>query len=262
MTSFDTIGAMRTTHVAGGYEYLPGLRFASAGVVASSGMAINHALFSRPLALANGLEAVQRILEAAGRPLEALCGLELRLPAALPNAGFQSFNADYAGHLGELGLLRDDRVPFARTNVAPRRSSLTEPAVVACSYTVEADSAPDDRSFVIAGVAELPADATCPEGVIRAGEVTPDALVEKVSWIVKDIETRLQGLDCTWRSSDTTHLYWKNLDLFDIARTVLSDHGVDEPLQGYRWIDSAAPIVGLELEIDVRRYNREYTAQV
>lgn len=107
---------MRIDHASGGYAFTPSdLRFASGGVVALPGMAIDHATFTDVVPLQEGFELVRQHLDRVGRPLTALCGFELRIPAALPWGQFGSFNERYFDRLRSWNLLRDDgSSPLAR----------------------------------------------------------------------------------------------------------------------------------------------------
>jgi hypothetical protein len=65
-------------HGKGGYWFLPGLPFLSFAVRAADGYEIVRATFQRLRPLSAGLADIKRLLHASGRPLDALCGLELR----------------------------------------------------------------------------------------------------------------------------------------------------------------------------------------
>lgn len=246
---------MKIEHDAGGFAYLPGLRFAYNGVIASPGMVIEHAVLREPLPLPTALDRIRRYLGEAGRPLEALCGLELRLPAVLPMAEFRDFNEHYLAHLDRYALLRDGASPLARTNVAPSANPPEEPVIAAFSYTVFRETS-QPPGLVITGVAELGEDATFPDGVVRRGETSVDALVHKASFVCEEISTRIKTLGATWEAADRTQLYCAHPAVFEISRKALGQSGV-HPVMGFVWHDSTPPVLGLELEIDVQRYQRE-----
>src|SRR5215471_205815 len=56
---------------------------------------IVHATFNPLVRLPDGFELIERQLDAAGRPVNAVCGIELRIPGALSPAGFEEFNRGY-----------------------------------------------------------------------------------------------------------------------------------------------------------------------
>ena len=120
----------------GGYRFLPGLAFASQAVVAADDMAIEGARFPSALPLAEGFNAVRAAIEELDRPLQALCGFDLRLPAARRLDDFLSFNNEYLAQLRSWDLLVGESSPLARTNVAPIDSEIDAPALIGFSCTV------------------------------------------------------------------------------------------------------------------------------
>src|SRR3546814_17375631 len=85
----------------GGYAYLPGVFQYSAGVAALPGFRIERVCFPAPIPLADGFERIAETIQAAGRPLTALCACELRSHAPLSEAGLKSFNESYFGTLAD-----------------------------------------------------------------------------------------------------------------------------------------------------------------
>jgi hypothetical protein len=241
-------------NAGGGYEFIPGPPFASNGVIASPGMTIERAVFDEPILLPEGFEEVRRYLDRAGRPVEALCGFDLRLPAARTLADFLAFNGEYLAQLDAWELLRDGSSPLARTNVAPVSGAPSRPAVLAFSYTV--DSRSSGETFVVSGAAEVPDDASGPQDVVRLGETDADALLEKLRFVVGVVADRVGALGARWNNTVAVHLYTSHDVAFSLAREVLSERGI-VPANGIIWHDAAPPVDLLELEVDVRRYGRE-----
>lgn len=249
---------MRVDHNSGGYGFTTSdLRFASGGVVALPGMAIEHATFPVAVPLGKGFELAQRHLERIGRPLTALCGFELRAPEALPWDQFGEFNERYFKQLAAWELLSADGTsPLARTNVAPLVDAPVEPGLLAFSYTTVAEDA--EATFVVSGAAELMEPYRMPADVIRAGETTAHALLEKARSVVNVVGYRLEELGVVWDDSVAVHLYSGHDLAHTVKRELLHAAGVS-PAHGVVWHDTAPPLLGLELEIDVRRYHRELT---
>ncbi|WP_433444891.1 hypothetical protein [Nonomuraea sp. CA-141351] len=236
----------RIDHHSGGYAYLAGGTFASGGVIALAGMGIRHVVLDRPVPLLPGLDLVRRELDHAGRPLVALCGLELRLPAAMTEPRFEEFNGRYLEHLGRWGLLRDGSPPLARTNVAPSTAPPEVASLLAFSYTAPTLSDTDD--MVITGVADVGPDGAA---------IQPGDMVESASFVAKEVSARITALGSRWAHGDRTHLYCARPAVFEIARSVLGPQSY-----GLVWHDSVPPVLGLELEIDVRRHHREQTLEI
>ncbi len=246
---------MTVESAGGGYEFIPGPPFASNGVVASPGMTIQRGMFAEPILLPEGYEAVRSYLDSVGRPLEALCGFDLRLPAARTFQDFVAFNGEYLAQLDAWALLRDGSSPLARPNVAPVSGAPSRPAVLAFSYTVDCRSAGD--TFVVSGVPEVPDDATGPQDVVRLGETSADALLEKLRFVVGAVGARVVALGAQWNNTVAVHLYAAHDLAFSLVRE-LSERGI-VPVHGITWHDAAPPVDLLELEVDVRRYSREIT---
>jgi hypothetical protein len=256
MPNHERTTTLRVDHNAGGYSFTPSdLLFASGGVVALPGMAIEHAAFPVAVPLEEGFELVQRHLESIERPLTALCGFELHSPEALPWGQFDEFNERYFKRLAAWELLSGDGTsPLARTNVAPLVDAPIEPSLLAFSYT---NVAPDAGvTFIVSGVAELMEPYRMPDDVVRAGETSAEALLDKARSVVGEVGGRLKALGVVWDDSVAVHLYSGHDLAHAVKRGPLTAAGVN-PAHGVVWHDAAPPVVGLELEIDVRRYHRE-----
>ena len=63
-----------------GYRFLPGGPVFAGGAVAEPGYAVVHAMLARWLPLEQGYALVEAHLKSLGRPMHALCGMQLRLP--------------------------------------------------------------------------------------------------------------------------------------------------------------------------------------
>ena len=160
---------MLHTFEPGGYRFLQGGFPYSAGVIAQPGFALRRVRFARPLPVMAAFDAIAAQLQAAGRPLHALCAAELRSPQPFTLAGFKDFNRGYVAVLERWGLFRDGLNPVARSNVCPRFDAPAEPVFHAFSYTVP-DTAAGAADFVVAGSGEWPEDQPFPEGIVARGK--------------------------------------------------------------------------------------------
>lgn len=244
----------------GAHSYTPGLRFAASAVIATPGHTIERAVLPAPVDLPGGYDRVEAHLRSLGRPMSALCGLELRMPASLPLEGFTAFNDGYLDRLDGWGLLVDGVPSLARTNVCPREG-VEAPGIAAWSYTVERSrsrsaGAGRSPSYVVSGVADLPAGGRFPDDIVRRGEATPDALREKAEVVVAEVAARIGELGATWTDDASVHLYSLHDLTHLVATELLPGIGV-RPAGGVVSHDTAPPTAGLELEIDVRTYDRE-----
>src|SRR5277367_5650233 len=131
----------------GNYSFLKGIAPYSAGVIAEAGFEIVHVRLSRCVPLRVGFDAVEAHLQKARRPLQAMCGMELRSPKPFSFTGFNEFNACYVEVLMKLDILLNGMNPVARTNVAPTVNSPAEPSLYGFSYTVPSNA--KRKTFVI-----------------------------------------------------------------------------------------------------------------
>ncbi|HEX2680770.1 MAG TPA: hypothetical protein VHQ03_05705, partial [Candidatus Dormibacteraeota bacterium] len=117
---------------AGGYSFLPiENRPFSAAVRVDEGLDLVHATFERPLPLDRGIRTAAQAVRAAGRPVKAIAGFELRIPEPFSGDGFASFNESYASTLRAAGLEVEGHLPAGRTNVVPVVERVTQPSLYA-----------------------------------------------------------------------------------------------------------------------------------
>src|SRR5689334_434937 len=114
----------------GGYRFLPGVPFLSFGVVASDGFEIVRTTFRQPRPFPAGMADIEQVLRSANRPLQALCGMELRSTRGFVGPEFVAFNMAYMATLTRSDLMVGSQVPVTRTNVAfaPANTGSGEPA--------------------------------------------------------------------------------------------------------------------------------------
>jgi hypothetical protein len=175
----------------GNYYFLTGIAPYSAGVTAEVGFEIVHVRLSRYVPLRAGFQAVEAHLRKAGRPLHAICGMELRSPKPFSFTGFNEFNAGYVDLLKTSDLLVDGINPVARTNVAPAVNPPEEPTLYGFSYTVPSNA--KRKTIVVAGAGELPEGSLDPHDVVRPGQSSPAAIQEKMRFVIGLMEGRLSG---------------------------------------------------------------------
>jgi enamine deaminase RidA (YjgF/YER057c/UK114 family) len=239
----------------GGYAYLPGLPFASAGVVALPGMSLVRAVLCEPCPLQLGYEAVERHLESVRRPLSALCGFEFRMPSVLSFADFTDFNARYRARLEAWGLVRAAPPPLARTNVVPLSpAAVAQDSLYAFSYSIEAREEPP--AFVVSGAPELLPGAGFPANILRRGEHSAEALRDKTRLVVSNLRAVIAELGARWDAACSVHLYSRWPLESELRSSMYSELGIS-PAHGITCHDTDPPLVELALEIDVRRYQRE-----
>jgi hypothetical protein len=238
----------------GGYSFLKGIGPYSAGAIASRGFEIEHVRFLRPLPLLAGFAAVEQHFTRIKRPRQALCGMELRSPRPFTFQGFNDFNAGYIQVLKGWDIFVDGLNPVARTNVAPEVGPPAEPSLYGFSYSVS--TASGGSTFVVAGAGELPEGSLDPHDVIRRGETSANALVEKARFVMGLMEGRLKGLGAGWAGVTTTEVYTVHDVRPFLDREILRRMG-PAASHGVVWHYSRPPIVSIEFEMDLRGCRRE-----
>ena len=220
----------------------------SSGALANPGFEIVHATF-KPLArLVDGYGLIERHLREAGRPLNAICGIELRIPAALTPAGFDEFNRPYVERLTAWGLMIDGLNPVARTNVAPATTPLAEPSLYGFYYTVRAVG-PARPAFVLAGVPEVASREGGKREIAAAGDVSLEGLRRKNTCILETLGGLLHEMSLGWNEASAVNLYTVH-DLHPLFATDLFPALGAAAYRGIRWHYARPPVLGLELEID------------
>ena len=235
----------------GGYRYVPGVFQYSAGVAAEPGFAIERARFARVVPLDEGFARIEAHLKAIGRPVTAFCACELRSPAPFTEQGFVDFNRIYVGTLERWNVMRNGVNPVARSNVCPEMDPPGAPGFYAFSYTVPGAGG----GLVVAGSGEAPEGHKDYRSVtVRAGETSPDAILEKARWVLGEQERRLAALGATWRDVTATHVYTVH-DIHPFLGSELVRRGA--AAGGVTWQFCRPPVAGLEYEMDCRGVGRE-----
>jgi hypothetical protein len=104
---------------AGHYRFLPAGQVFCAGVLPDEGHEVVHALLNPWPPLAAGYAFIENYLRTLGLPVQALCGMELRVPQQMTFDAFRVFNAPYIEQLRKWDLVRGNYSAVCRTNVAP-----------------------------------------------------------------------------------------------------------------------------------------------
>ena len=227
----------------GGYRYIKAVFQYSSGVAAEPGFEIERARLAKPLPLAAGFAAVEAHLKALGRPSTAFAACELRSTAPFSEQGFDDFNRAYVQTLERWGIYRDGVNPVARTNVCPEYDPPAAPALYAFSYTVPAAGA-RRGSFIVAGGGEARGGAgSFAERTVRHGETTPEAMREKLRFVVTEMEQRLAALGFSWKDAVSTRAYTVR-DIGAFIGPEIAARGA--ATGGLEWHFARPPVVGLE----------------
>ncbi len=249
---------------AGGYRYVRGPFQYSGGVAAEPGFAIERARFSRPLPMVEGFKVIEDYLTALGRPFTSFCACELRSPAPFTDQGFIDFNRVYVSTLERWGIFKDDENPVARSNVCPKINPPSEPSFEAFCYTVpvQAEAGVKEnalKSFVIAGSGEArDQPGLYKDNIVRFGETSPDAMVDKARYVLSVMEARMAALGVGWADATTTQAYTVQ-DLYPFLAEEIVQRGAAKA--GLTWYYAQPPVQGLDYEMDLRGVSVERTVR-
>jgi hypothetical protein len=238
----------------GGYQFLKGGGPFSSGCRAAAGYEIVHAIFKSLQPLETGYRLVEDYLQKQGRPMQALCGMEMRIPDPLSIDGFNQFNGPYIEKLKSWDVLLDGLNPIARTNVALQPNRVKEPSVYGFSYTVESDQ--PEPTLLTAGAGELKSSKLADSEIVRFGDTSPEGFKEKVETVLGIMSKRLAGMQADWPQVTAVDIYTLHPIDGMIDSTILS-HMNRADRNGLRWFFARPPVIGIDYEMDVRAVRQE-----
>jgi len=247
-------GEMLIDNPKGGFCFVKGIGPFSSSAVANAGFEIVHAVAIPVVKLDDGYEVIERHMREAGRPLNAVCGMELRIPKPLTPAGFEEFNRGYLKRLAAWDVHLDGNNPVARTNVAIEIAPVAEPVLFGFYYTMP--SSTRSRTFVLAGAGEVKAMRGTDLEIVAGSDVSTAGLTEKTLFVMGLLTERLAEMKMTWSDATSVNLYTVHDAHTVIASTILPAIGTAAH-RGITWHYSRPPIIAMELEIDAHAAMRE-----
>lgn len=238
---------------AGGYRVLPEGAVFCGGVVPMEGHEIVHVLLQPWIPLEAAWGFIESYLKSLGRPVQALCGMELRIPRQLTLDDFRAFNRPYAEQLTKWNLLLGPYSAVCRTNVVPARDAPVQPVVHAFSCCVP--SGTGGTTFCVSGAADIDARGQ----IIAAGDVSPVGMRQRLQYCVEVITKRLEMLELDW--SAATHIDLCVVeDIPGLMASVVLPGLQGAAARGIRVHYARPPIVGTEVELECRGCRRELVA--
>ena len=231
----------------GGFSFIKGIGPFSSGAVANAGFETVHAVALPLIKLDDGYGVIERHMREVGRPLNAVCGIELRIPKPLTSAGFDEFNRGYLKRLAAWEVHLDGNNPIARTNVAIEVAPISEPMLYGFYYTT--GSSKPSRTFVLAGAGEVKSMTAGSIEVVAGADVSPAGLAQKTMFVLDLLAARLGEMKMTWADATAVNLYMVHDANAVIASTILPAIGVAAH-RGVTWHYTRPPIDVMQLEID------------
>jgi hypothetical protein len=240
-------------NAAGNFSFISGIAPFSFGCVADKGYEIVHASLHPLPELWEGLDLVERHITALGRPLNALCGIELRVPQAFSPEGFARFNRPYQEKLAQWKLGVNGRNPVARTNVAEQAAPVTEPSVYGFSYTIP--STHPDPTFILAGAPEARLTESGFE-IVAEGDTSTDGLRRKLEFILETTSGWLGELARGWDDATRLNLYTIH-HIHPLIESTIAPATKTAPRNGLCWYYARPPVDRFDLELDARGVRQE-----
>lgn len=237
----------------GHYTFVRGIGPFSAAVKAQPGFEIVHSRLLPLIALADGYQRVQRHLREVNRPLEALCGMELRIPRVLSRDEFEQFNAPYVEQLKNWGIEIAGVNPVARTNVAFESNPVSEPMLAGFYYTMPSNQ--QFETFVLSGAPEI-ASRDGGVQIVARGDTSPEGLRQKLDCILNVLGAHLSEINLKWEMATAIELYTV-FDIHALLPNVLLPRLGAASHAGVTWHYARPPVRGLDLEIDARAVRSE-----
>jgi hypothetical protein len=237
-------------NLRGGYRFLPAGGVFNSGALPLPGHEIVHVLFKPWMATDKAWDVIEGVLRRAGRPPQALCGMELRIPRQLTFDEFRAFNAPYIEQLRKWGLIFGEFSAVSRTNVAVLLDAPSVPSVHAFSYATP--SSQQGTTFCVSGTADIG-----PSGAIIAPkDVSKDGMKQKLEYVIGVITNRLSKLGLSWEDATHTDLCVTR-DIGDLMETVVAPGLQGAAARGLRVHFARPPIVDSEVELETRGVHRE-----
>ena len=234
----------------GGYRILPAGSVFCGGAIALPGHEIVHALVNPWVPLKDGYGFVQAYLESIGRPVQALCGMELRSPRQMSFEEFRAFNAPYVEQLNKWNLVLGRYSAVCRTNVVPAREAPKEASLHAFSYCVPSDY--KAATFCISGTADIDQRGK----IVAEGDVSPAGMKLRLQHCIDVITERLAELELQW--SAATHIdLCVAQDIPGLLDGVVVPGLQGAAIRGIRVHLARPPIIGSEVELECRGVRRE-----
>jgi hypothetical protein len=256
----------------GNYRFIAGRNPFSSGAVADEGYEIVRAVFDPMLPLDAGFAQIEAHLRGVGRPLNALSGMELRIPQALSLEGFRHFNQGYVQRLAKWGVQVGELNPVARTNVAVEINPAPVPCVFGFSYTVASSAASQSTSssqsslaspasqrratFVLSGAPEVRGSGASERTVVAPGDVSRDGMRKKIVEVLSSLGALLLEVGASWGDATALDVYTVQ-DIHPYLEELLLREVPSANVRGITWHYARPPVADADFEMGVRRVLHE-----
>ena len=246
---------MLIDNLKGNFRFIKGRNPFSSGAVADTGYEIVRAVFDPMLPLDAGFSRIEAHLRGIGRPLNALSGMELRIPQALSLEGFRQFNQSYVRRLAAWGIYVGELNPVARTNVAVEINPEPLASVFGFSYTVP--SIQTRSTFIISGAPEVSVSGANQRTVVAPGDVSPEGMRRKIAQVLSSLHGLLQEIGASWGDATAVGVYTVQ-DIHPHLEDMLLREVSSANVHGITWHYARPPVADADFEMDLRRVFQEF----
>lgn len=246
----STSGPALIENKAGDYKILPGGPAFCAGIIPYEGYEVVRVLLRPWIPLAQSYTFIESYLKSVGRPVQAFCGIELRVPAPLAFKDWSSFNVPYLEQLRKWGLIFGDYSGVCRSNIV---LALHPPATTSlCAFTYTASTSAKVKTFFLSGQADIDASGK----TIAEGDTGPAAMQKRARYTIDTVGATLAKLGVSWH--DTTQIAFFHVhDIPDLWGAELLGSLGEALRRGVLVYRARPPIAGLEVELEARAVRQE-----
>jgi hypothetical protein len=235
---------------AGAYRILPGGSFYCSGIVPYEGFEVVRVLLRPWIPLGQAYVFIEKHLKSAGRPVQAFCGIELRVPAPLTFSQWSAFNIPYLNQLREWGLIFGDQSGVCRSNIA---LALRAPDVMSvCAFSYTAPTTEKVKTFFLSGTADIDSSGK----IIAEGDTTPAAMQKRARFTIETVGATLGKLNVGWEDTSQIALFHV-ADIPDLWGTTLLGTLGEAVRRGVLVHHARPPLAGAEVELEARAVRQE-----
>lgn len=237
---------------AGAFRILPGGSVYCAGIVPHQGYEVVRVLLRPWIPLEQAYAFIEKHLESVGRPIQAFCGIELRVPAPLTFSDWSSFNVPYLKQLREWGLIFDDQSGVCRSNIALALKAPDVTSVCAFSFTVPTSQ--KVKTFFLSGQADIDSSGK----IIADGDTGDAAMKKRARFTIDTVGATLGKLGVSWEDTSQIALFYV-ADIPDLWGSTLLGSFAEAVSRGVLVYHARPPLVGAEVELEARAVRQELT---
>jgi hypothetical protein len=234
----------------GSYRILPGGVAYCTGIVPYQGFEVVRVQVQTWLPLDQAYPFIESYLKSVGRPVQAFCGIEMRVPAPLTRKDWSNFNTPYLEQLRRWGLMHGELSGVCRSNIAlatqaPRIASM-------CAFSYTAPAASKEGGFCLSGTADIAADGQ----VIAEGDTSPPAMRQRARYTIEVTAASLAKLGLSWSDVHQVAIFHAH-EIPGLWEPALLGGLGDALRQGVVVYRARPPIAGGEVELEARGARRD-----